>query len=81
MMHDAPHDAPTLTQQRALAYALKPFAFLSFCSSIFIIYYLTVKHPERRKRMYHRLMLASFVCFLPLSFAMFVGTWVSFQLK
>ena len=28
-----------------------------------------------RKRLYHRLMLASFICFLPLSVVLFIGTW------
>ena len=30
-----------------------------------------------RERLYHRIMLATFICFLPLSLAIFIGTWVS----
>ena len=67
---------PTTSEQRALAYAPKPFALLSFLSSLFVMYYLLIRHPEKRKRMYHRLMLSTFGCFLPLSFAIFWGTWV-----
>lgn len=66
---------PTTSEQRALAYAPKPFALLSFLSSLFVMYYLLIRHPEKRKRMYHRLMLSTFGCFLPLSFAIFWGTW------
>ncbi|KAL7535656.1 hypothetical protein ACHAXR_006638 [Thalassiosira sp. AJA248-18] len=42
---------PSTTQKRALAYAPKPFAALSFLSSLFIMYYLLVRHPEKRKAM------------------------------
>lgn len=66
---------PNLTQQRALAYAPKPFAALSFLSSLFVMYYLLIRHPEKRDRMYHRLILSIFVCILPLSFCLFWGTW------
>ena len=68
---------PTTTQMRALAYAPKPFAALSFLSSLFGMYYLLIRHPEKRKRMYHRLILSTFVCIMPLSFCLFLGTWVS----
>lgn len=66
---------PSTTQQRALAYAPKPFAALSFISCLFGMYYLLVRHPEKRERLYHRIMLATFICFLPLSLAIFIGTW------
>eukprot|EP00571_Detonula_confervacea_P010843 CAMPEP_0172301512 /NCGR_PEP_ID=MMETSP1058-20130122/3388_1 /TAXON_ID=83371 /ORGANISM="Detonula confervacea, Strain CCMP 353" /LENGTH=425 /DNA_ID=CAMNT_0013011655 /DNA_START=269 /DNA_END=1543 /DNA_ORIENTATION=- len=68
---------PSTSQQRALAYAQKPFAAISFLSTLFVMYYLLIRHPEKRKRLYHRLILATFCCFMPLSFAMFLGTWVS----
>lgn len=67
--------APTTSQMRALAYAPKPFAALSFLASISVMYYLLIRHPEKRKRMYHRLVFYTFICFLPLSFCMFWGTW------
>mmetsp|Transcript_18937 Transcript_18937/g.39914 ORF Transcript_18937/g.39914 Transcript_18937/m.39914 type:complete len:408 (-) Transcript_18937:73-1296(-) len=66
---------PTTTQMRALAYAQKPFAALSFLSSLFALYYLLIRHPDKRQKMYHRLILSSFLCFMPLSFCMFLGTW------
>lgn len=66
---------PSISQQRALAYAPKPFAAISFLSSLFVMYYLLIRHPEKRKRIYHRLILATSCCFMPLSFAIFWGTW------
>lgn len=66
---------PNVTQQRALAYAPKPFAALSFLSSLYVLYDLLVRHPGKRKRMYHRLMLSTFCCILPLSVVLFWGTW------
>ena len=66
---------PSIAQQRALAYAPKPFAALSFLSAIYVIHYLLIRQPERRKRMYHRLILATFLCILPLSICIFWGTW------
>ena len=76
----SPSTLPTITEQRALAYAQKPFAILSFLACTYGIYYLLVKRPEKRKRLYHRLMLAIFICFLPLSIVLFIGTWVSIDL-
>eukprot|EP00579_Thalassiosira_antarctica_P033216 CAMPEP_0201999514 /NCGR_PEP_ID=MMETSP0905-20130828/6081_1 /ASSEMBLY_ACC=CAM_ASM_000554 /TAXON_ID=420261 /ORGANISM="Thalassiosira antarctica, Strain CCMP982" /LENGTH=404 /DNA_ID=CAMNT_0048555765 /DNA_START=124 /DNA_END=1338 /DNA_ORIENTATION=+ len=66
---------PTTTQMRALAYAPKPFAALSFLSSLFGMYYILIRHREKQKRMYHRLILSTFVCIMPLSFCLFLGTW------
>jgi hypothetical protein len=68
---------PTLDQQRAFAYAMKPFAALSFMSSAYAMYYLLILHREKLRRMYHRLMLSAFFCCASLSFALFWGTWVS----
>jgi len=66
---------PNTTQMRALAYAQKPFAALSFFSSLFVVHYLLVRRPERRKRIYHRIILSIFICIMPLSFCLFLGTW------
>lgn len=65
----------TRNQLRLLAYAPKPFAALSFLSSVFLIYYLFIRHPPKRARMYHRLVLATSICFMPLSVVIFWGTW------
>jgi len=65
----------TEAQRQAIAYAPKPFAALSILSSLFVIYYLMIRHPEKRKRMYHRLILSTFLCIMPISFVWFWGTW------
>ena len=69
------HSEPTLAQQRALVYAVKPFAALSILSSMYVFYYLLVRHPEKRSRMYHRLILATFVNLFVNSLATFARSW------
>lgn len=49
---------PTPAQQKALALAPIPFAFVSFLSSSYVIYYLLGKERGRLGRLYHRLVLA-----------------------
>ena len=68
---------PSITQQRAFAYAPKPFALLSFLSSLWIIYRLIVRcHcSAKRQTMYHRLILSAAICISILSFCLFWGTW------
>lgn len=65
----------TSAQQNALIYAPKPFAALSMLSSIFAFYYLIVRHPDKRKKMYHRLVLAAFGNVFVLSFCLLYGYW------
>jgi preprotein translocase subunit YajC len=67
-------DSASLTQQRALAYAPKPFAALSILSSIYVFYFLW-SHPEKRRRVYHRLVLTAFANVLICSICAFVGSW------
>jgi hypothetical protein len=69
--------SPTLTQQRALAYAPKPLASLSFLSSLYVIYHLCREKPQKLRRMYHRLVLAMSVVDLPLAVSWIWGNWVS----
>eukprot|EP00957_Ditylum_brightwellii_P116749 8905380-Ditylum_brightwellii.AAC.1 len=66
---------PNEKQQRAIAYALKPLAVLSFLSGSYVIYHLLIKKPEKLKRMYHRIILAMNICVLPYAVVDFVGTW------
>ena len=65
---------PTITEQRALAYAQKPFAILSFLACSYGIYYLLVKRPEKRKRLYHRLVLGMNVALIMMAFSYIWGT-------
>jgi hypothetical protein len=71
------YEWPNLAQQRAFAYAAKPFAATSFLASAFAMYYLLILNREKLKRVYHRIMLSAFFCCASLSFALFWGTWVS----
>ncbi|KAL7512580.1 hypothetical protein ACHAXN_009597 [Cyclotella atomus] len=66
---------PHLTQQRALAYAPKPLAFISFVASSYLIYNLTYLKPQKCRRMYHRLVLALNIAGLPLSVSWIWGNW------
>lgn len=66
---------PSITQQRAFAYAAKPFALLSFLSSLWIIYRLLIRCAKRKLTMYHRLILSAAFCLSILSFCLFWGTW------
>jgi len=63
------------TQQRAYAYAMKPFAALSFLSGGFVIYHLLVQRRDKLQRMYHRIILAMNICVVTVAAADFVGTW------
>jgi hypothetical protein len=68
---------PSITQRRAFAYSAKPFAFLSFLSSLWIIYRLLIRCGMGTKKltMYHRLILSAAFCLNILSFCLFWGTW------
>lgn len=65
----------SLTQQRAIAYAPKPFAILSILSSLYIFYYLLIRHRPKLKRMYHRLVIAAFCNVFLCSICFFIGSW------
>mmetsp|Transcript_11422 Transcript_11422/g.24261 ORF Transcript_11422/g.24261 Transcript_11422/m.24261 type:complete len:327 (+) Transcript_11422:178-1158(+) len=71
-LHPTPPNTP---QQKAFAYAPKPFALLSFLSALLVIHYLFLRHPQKLKRMYHRIILSTFFCLLFESLALFWGTW------
>jgi len=58
---------PTTAQQRGMAYAPMPFALISFFSSSYVIYHILFQEPQKRKRLYHRLVLAMNFALLPLS--------------
>jgi len=60
-------NSPTTSQLNALAYAPMPFAWLSFLSSIYMIYFLVWKHCQRLHRLYHRLVLSMNIALVPLS--------------
>ena len=66
---------PTSTQQKGLAYAPLPFAVISFLSSSFVIYHILCQQPEKKKRLYHRLVLAMNLALLPQSFSNIWATW------
>ena len=66
---------PTIAQQRGLAYGPKPLAALSFFSSWYVVRHLLFQQPQKRQRMYHRLVLAQNIAMLPLSLAYFFTTW------
>ena len=66
---------PTLSQQKALAYAPKPFAICSILSSMYLFYYLLCLHPEKLGRIYHRLILAANVCIFLFSVCVLWGSW------
>lgn len=67
---------PTLTQQRALAYAPKPLAFISLISSSIVIYHLGCRRKQKLRRMYHRLILAMSIVDLPFAVSWIWGNWV-----
>ena len=67
---------PTLTQQRALAYAPKPLAFISLISSSIVIYHLGCRRKQKLRRMYHRLILAMSMVDLPFAVSWIWGNWV-----
>mmetsp|Transcript_35443 Transcript_35443/g.47575 ORF Transcript_35443/g.47575 Transcript_35443/m.47575 type:complete len:437 (+) Transcript_35443:112-1422(+) len=66
---------PNETQQRAIAYAIKPLAILSFLSASYVVYHLLVQKREKLKRMYHRIILGINIYVLPYAITDFVGTW------
>mmetsp|Transcript_17852 Transcript_17852/g.27120 ORF Transcript_17852/g.27120 Transcript_17852/m.27120 type:complete len:402 (+) Transcript_17852:332-1537(+) len=66
---------PNITQMRAFAFSAKPFALLSFLSSLWIIYSLLIRCGKKRLTMYHRLILSAAFCLNILSFCLFLGTW------
>mmetsp|Transcript_8981 Transcript_8981/g.20253 ORF Transcript_8981/g.20253 Transcript_8981/m.20253 type:complete len:399 (-) Transcript_8981:112-1308(-) len=66
---------PTITQTRGLAYAPMPFAILSLLSSSYVIYHILWQKPLKRKRLYHRLVLAMNVAIVPLSLTYFLGAF------
>ncbi|KAL7499879.1 hypothetical protein ACHAWT_008727 [Skeletonema menzelii] len=66
---------PNITQQRAFAFSAKPFALLSFLSSLWIIYRLLIRCGVKKQTMYHRLILSAAICLSVLSFCLFLGTW------
>jgi hypothetical protein len=68
-------DTASIPQQRALAYAPKPFAALSILSSTYVFYYLLWKRRDKLQRMYHRLILAAFANVLLCAICFFVGSW------
>lgn len=61
-------------QLRALSIAPKPSAFLSFASSLYIIFSVLLS-PDRRSRVYHRLCAAMALNGLVYSAMFFWGTW------
>ena len=65
----------SLTQQRAIAYAPKPFAILSILSSLYVFYYLLIRHRLKLKRIYHRLVIAAFYNVFICSICFFIGSW------
>eukprot|EP00956_Cyclotella_meneghiniana_P005727 scaffold7429_cov48-Cyclotella_meneghiniana.AAC.2 len=65
----------TLSQKKALLYAPKIFAICSILSSIYLFYYLLYLHPEKRERIYHRLVLAVNVCIFLFSICVLWGSW------
>ena len=68
---------PTVPQRMAFAYAAKPFALLSFLSSLWIIYSLLLRCQIQTRTMYHRLILSAAICISVLSFCLFWGTWAA----
>lgn len=66
---------PTTVQQWAMAYAIKPTALLSLFSSFYVIYFLLIAHPDKLKRMYHRLVLAMNINVVPMTIKFLWGTW------
>mmetsp|Transcript_8886 Transcript_8886/g.16349 ORF Transcript_8886/g.16349 Transcript_8886/m.16349 type:complete len:393 (+) Transcript_8886:88-1266(+) len=66
--------APNLAQQRALAYSPKPFGALSLFASIYVIRHL-VRHPDKTKRLYHRLIGHMNVSIVVRSLAILWGNW------
>eukprot|EP00957_Ditylum_brightwellii_P193855 14762572-Ditylum_brightwellii.AAC.1 len=66
---------PNETQQRAIAYAIKPLAALSFLSASYVLYRLLIQKPEKLKRIYHRIIFAMNICILVHAVVDFVGTW------
>uniref|UniRef100_A0A7S1Z7N8 G-protein coupled receptors family 1 profile domain-containing protein n=1 Tax=Ditylum brightwellii TaxID=49249 RepID=A0A7S1Z7N8_9STRA len=66
---------PNDTQQRAIAYAPKPLAALSFLSGCYVIHHILVQKPEKLKRMYHRLVLVMNICVMIYAITDFIGTW------
>mmetsp|Transcript_39238 Transcript_39238/g.47173 ORF Transcript_39238/g.47173 Transcript_39238/m.47173 type:complete len:436 (-) Transcript_39238:232-1539(-) len=64
----------SLDQQVILAYAPKPAAIMSIISSVFLIQKILLD-PDRRKKVYHRIVLVMSVHTTILSLALFLGTW------
>jgi len=58
---------PTEAQQMGIAYAPMPFGAISFLSSSYMIYHILFQEPQKRARLYHRLVLAMNIALLPLS--------------
>lgn len=68
-------EPPTIAQQRAVAYAPKLGAIISFISSGYIVYHILFQEPHKRKRLYHRLVLAMNLAIMPQSLMYFWSTW------
>jgi len=68
---------PTLMQQRAIAYSPKPFGVISLFASFYVIRHLIV-HPDKKERLYHRLVGYMNVAIIFRSIAIIRGNWVSF---
>lgn len=66
--------APSLAQQRALAYSPKPFGAISLFASTYVIQHLA-KHPNKKKRLYHRLIGHMNVSIIVRSVAILWGNW------
>ncbi|KAL9188855.1 hypothetical protein ACHAXT_011345 [Thalassiosira profunda] len=64
---------PTTAQQRGLAYSQMPSAIISLLSSIYVIHHILCSQPQKRQRLYHRLVLALNVAVIPLSLAYLLG--------
>ena len=69
---------PTPAQQRGLAYAPLPSAFLSTLSCLYIIHHLLIRERSKLQRLYHRLVLAMNLALLLLSL---VWIWAPFAVN
>jgi len=65
---------PTLMQQRAIAYSPKPFGVISLFASFYVIRHLIV-HPDKKERLYHRLVGYMNVAIIFRSIAIIWGNW------
>jgi len=71
---DLHHNPFSPTQQQFIAYAPKPASLLSIACSIFMIQRI-LRDPLRKKKVYHRIILALSVHTIIFCLGMFFGTW------